>query len=61
MQVENLIDFQSNTTSHYVEVPGAKPQDLDILGQFKANLEKLDELQLKMQFMLTEVSSIIKK
>lgn len=44
----------------YVEAPVHAPTSFDPLGQFKANLKNLEQMQAKMSFMLQEVQSLIK-
>ena len=42
----------------YVEVPGASSADVDVLAQFKANINQLAVSQARMGFMLKEVISL---
>lgn len=44
-----------------VEIVGQKTYEKDILSQFRANLNQLEDLQGRLRFVMSEVAEVIKK
>lgn len=42
------------------ELPN-RAYEIDVLSQFKANMAQLEDLQMRLKFVLNEVSTLIKK
>jgi hypothetical protein len=60
--VENLKSAQETPASLEVreEVAGLD-YEIDVLSQFKANMAQLEDLQMRLKFVLGEVSGLLKK
>lgn len=45
----------------YVETPDHNPSSMDVLNQFQANMDTLEDLNGRLRFMMTEIRGLIRK
>jgi hypothetical protein len=45
----------------YVESPNVHPSSMDVLKQFQANMTTLEDLNGRLQFMMSEIRGLIRK
>lgn len=45
----------------YSDLPNRKPEQIDVIQQFNANLSQLEDLQGRLTFMMSELKSLLVK
>jgi len=45
----------------YVESPDRNPSSMDVLNQFQANMNTLEDLNGRLRFMMTEIRGLIRR
>ncbi len=46
---------------NYSEIPGLTSPSIDILNQFQSNMKLLGDLHFRLQFMMNEIKSVLRK
>lgn len=58
---EPIAPLTSYLSPAYHELAGLSSEPLDVLSQLKVNLSQIEDLHGRLNFMVTEVSELIKK
>ena len=64
-KVAQPINIVSNLPKNQVEhdtpaTPSSSPAGVDVLGQFKANMQQVTQLQRRLNFMVREVEGLVR-
>lgn len=59
--VEKINQTQEKVVNEGHEAATGLSYEIDVLSQFKANMAQLEDLQMRLKFVMNEVSGLLKK